>query len=532
VTGAAARFPLATRSLGMGLDLPWGAPVGFTTDGRGRDGASPRLRAFARAQAPALGHAFFSFQPRDRGRLRAADYAAAWDDLCAHLPPALPRALHHTALNLAATEAPGRGRGELLDFTNALCERHRLLWINEDVGFWSLGGRPLPYPLPPVLDAAGLRACARNVRACQRALVAPLVLEFPGFADGVSVVLGDMDAYDFFRRLADETGAPVTLDVAHLLSWRWWRGFRGEALHDDLDRLPLEACVEVHLSGCEIVGQRFVDAHHGRLIDEQLALLERLCAACPNLRAVTFEDPRLDDGGALDGPSAASLARLRARVARWLADVAPAEPPPREPAPDVRAAEPAAGDDGGGDHDGAIASRLATALTSDAAVAMVRDRRHRGTGRLADAFPACVAGWRRLHPDDADLRALFARFLASPAAAAWREQPGGEPGACVEACFAAFARAEDLADAATVEEELLSALLRTLAVTPEPAFVVPAPVQRAPGGWFALSTTTPPVLHAAVQGRYLRGEVTPLIAFLLRGPGDAATRAGSPAEPS
>jgi uncharacterized protein (UPF0276 family) len=521
VTGAAARFPLARRSLGMGLDLPWGAPVGFAADGqgRGRDGASPRLRAFARAQAPALGHVFFSFQPRDRGRLRAADYEAAWGDLCALLPPALPRALHHTALNLASPEAPGRGRGELYEFTNALCERHRLRWINEDVGFWSLGGRPLPYPLPPVLDAAGLRACARNVRACQRELVAPLVLEFPGFADGVTVVLGDMDAYDFFRRLADETGAPVTLDVAHLLSWRWWRGFRGEALYDDVDRLPLDACVEVHLSGCEIVqgplDQRFVDAHHGRLIDEQLALLERLCAACPNLRAVTFEDPRLDDGGSLDAPSAASLARLRAVVARWLADDAPVAPPPREPALDVRAAEPPAGDEDDGS--GAMARLLATALTSDAAVAMVRDRRHRGTGRLADAFPACVAGWRRLHPDDADLRALHARFLASPAAAAWREQVGGEPGACVEACFAAFARAERLADAATVEDELLSALLRTLAVTPDPAFVVPAPVQRAPGGWFAISATTPPVLHAAVQGRYLRGEVTPLIAFLFSG---------------
>jgi uncharacterized protein (UPF0276 family) len=503
----------------MGLDLPWGAPVGFAVDGQGggRDGASPRLRAFARAQAPALGHAFFSFQPRDRGRLRAADYAPAWDDLCARLPPALPRALHHTALNLAAPEAPGRARGELFEFTNALCERHRLLWINEDVGFWSLGGRPLPYPLPPVLDAGGLAACARNVRACQRALVAPLVLEFPGFADGVSVVLGEMDAYDFFRRLAGETGAPVTLDVAHLLSWRWWRGFRGEALYDDLDRLPLDACVEVHLSGCEISSDgRFVDAHHGRLIDEQLALLERLCAACPNLRAVTFEDPRVEEDGALDAPSAASLARLRAAVTRWLADGAPAERSPRAPALDAYAAEAAPPVD-----DGAMARLVSTALTGDAAVAMVRDRRHRGTGRLADAFPACVAGWRRLHPDDADLRALHARFLASPAAAAWREQVGGEPGACVESCFAAFALAENLADAATVEDELLSALLRTLALTPDPAFVVPAPVQRAAGGWFGLSSATPPVLHAAVQGRYLRGEVTPLIAFLLRGAGPA-----------
>jgi len=322
----AARLPSLSRGLGIGLDLPWGAPVGFGAevggDGGAREGATPALRAFLAAHAAmndhgSLSHVFFSFQPRDRGRLRLDDYAPAWDDLCSRLPPALPRALHHTALNLAALEPAGRGRAALVDFTNALCQRYDLRWINEDVGFWSLAGRPLPYPLPPVLDAGGLAACARNVRAYQRKLCAPLVLEFPGFSAGVSLVLGDMDAYDFFRRLADETGAPVTLDVGHLLSWRWWRGLRGPALLDDLDRLPLAACFEVHLSGCEIAGGRFIDAHHGRLMDEQLTLLERLLPLCPNLRAVTFEDPRIDEKGALTASSARSLERLREVVATW-----------------------------------------------------------------------------------------------------------------------------------------------------------------------------------------------------------------------
>jgi len=168
-----------------------------------------------------------------------------------------------------------------------------------------------------------------------------------------------------------------------------------------------------------------------------------------------------------------------------------------------------------------------------AVVAMVRDRSHRGTGRLADAFPLCVAAWARRHPDDGGLDELHARFLSSPAAAAWREQATGDPGACLEQCFAAFARAEGLADAATVEEELLSALLRALAVTPEPAFVVPGAVRRGKisekTGWFAISAETErPVLHAASGGRYLRGEITPLIALLLDGASvvEAATRMG------
>jgi uncharacterized protein (UPF0276 family) len=164
---------------------------------------------------------------------------------------------------------------------------------------WSLAGRPLPYPLPPFLTDEGLRATIANVRQCQAALPVPLLLEFPGFARGVSLVIGDWHAYDFFRVLAEETASPVTLDVGHLLSWQWWRGRRGPALFDELERLPLDHCFEIHLSGCEIVNGRFVDAHHGRVLDEQITLLHLLLPLCPNLRAVTFEDPRFDSRGQL-----------------------------------------------------------------------------------------------------------------------------------------------------------------------------------------------------------------------------------------
>ncbi|MDB4980515.1 MAG: hypothetical protein JWM82_1267, partial [Myxococcales bacterium] len=306
---------LRARSFGVGLDLRWGDAAGFVVEPSGGDALAPSLRAFLAHATPTFTHAFFSWQPRDRARLRLTDYTAAWDALAAAWPEGAPVGLHHTALNLAAP-AP-TPREALFDLTNALCERYDLAWINEDVGHWSVAGRPVPYPLPPALDAAGLRACVRNVRACQRALGRPLVLEFPGFEADVRVD-GAWDAYDFFRALGHETGAPLTLDVAHLLSWRWRLGKRGAALLDDLERLPLAQAVEVHLSGCEIVGGRFLDAHHGRLLDEQLALLERLLASCPNLRRVTFEDPRLDATGALDAGSRASLERLRAVVEPWL----------------------------------------------------------------------------------------------------------------------------------------------------------------------------------------------------------------------
>jgi uncharacterized protein (UPF0276 family) len=309
------RFPsLPRRGLGVGLDLPWDATIGFapTADGDALAAATHTLLA---REAPGWSHAFFSWQPRDRAPPRLDDYRRAWDSLAAALPAQLPLALHHTALNLGALgDYPRR---DLLAFTRALCARYRLRWVNEDVGLWSLAGRPVPYPLPPLLTDEGLLATVENVRECQDGLDVPLVLEFPGFARGVSIVIGELHAYDFFRRLAEETAAPVTLDVGHLLSWQWWRGRRGEALFDELERLPLGHCFEVHLSGCEIAGDRFVDAHHGRLLDEQLELLERLLPLCPNLRAVTFEDPRFDAQGALAPSSRASWERLERSLPVW-----------------------------------------------------------------------------------------------------------------------------------------------------------------------------------------------------------------------
>jgi hypothetical protein len=52
-------------------------------------------------------------------------------------------------------------------------------------------------------------------------------------------------------------------------------------------------------------------------------------------------------------------------------------------------------------------------------------------------------------------------------------------------------------------------------------------VRRAPGGWFAVSAAEPPVLHAALRGRYWCGPITPLIVAALLG-GSGAPDAPSP----
>jgi hypothetical protein len=134
----------------------------------------------------------------------------------------------------------------------------------------------------------------------------------------------------------------------------------------------------------------------------------------------------------------------------------------------------------------------------------LRERSHRGCGTLIDRFPQTLAAWRARHPEDHDLRELFAAFLASPEHAEHRELPFVGLGTCMEDAFGRFA--------AAMESEHRAAVIQALVLEREPAFVLPSFVRRAPRGWYAISGTT---LHAALAGRYVTGPLTPLLAELL-----------------
>jgi uncharacterized protein (UPF0276 family) len=506
--------------LGLGLDMPWGARAGFvhTPDG---DAVAEPTRRFLERHGHRFGSLFLSLQPRDRCWPQRAAYQDAWDDVMSLAPPV--RALHHTALNLAAIERTDRAR--LLTFTNEMIRRYDLQWVNEDLGFWSVRGRTLPYPLPPLLTDAGVAACVRNAVHVDERLAAPLVLEFPGFAAGSSVVVGDLHAYDHFRRVVQGAQVACTLDVGHLLSYQWLRGLRGEDLVLELERLPLAHCFELHLSGCAISGERFLDLHHGVLLDEQLELTWRLLERCPNLRVVTYEDARFDDQGRLPARAVPAFEALERGVAAWMEQ-------PRETVliPTIQSEAV----DVPPDADAALVEQLHRpgadpTLSPDVLVQLqqvsrrlageVLQHRQRGTGRVIDAYPGAVAAWRAAHPDDGELRALGARFVASAAYGRHRALPWTGLGDCVEHAFAAFFATLGLLDPDALEAERLRAVVLALLVNPDPAFCVPPGVRRQGRGWVAVHRPAQgaPRLVAAVSGRLVSGEITPLLADLVEG---------------
>ena len=94
------------RGLGLGIDLIWGARVGFD---RHPPGLELSERNLSRAGAPTMAvvnylkrnrddfaYMFCSFQPRDYGPLTAERYSSAYRQLFEAFGVEKPRALHHT----------------------------------------------------------------------------------------------------------------------------------------------------------------------------------------------------------------------------------------------------------------------------------------------------------------------------------------------------------------------------------------------------------------------------------------------------
>ncbi|WP_202804198.1 DUF692 family multinuclear iron-containing protein [Pleurocapsa sp. PCC 7319] len=302
----------------MGLDMPWSRySKGFRFNSDAGDSISDELKHFFNLYRQDFNYIFLAFQPRGRSLLHAEDYFAAYDQFFSTFEHGHQRvrALHHTLLNLGSIEH--YDKAQIVEFTNLLINRYQFMWIVEDLGIWSLHGKSLPYPLPPFLTQDGLNSCIENVKTYQNELHVPLCVEFPGFTEGNSFYIGDLDAFDFFAEVSRATGCPVTIDVGHILSYQWLHGRYGKRQIEGLERLPLDHCFELHLSGCSIVNGKFRDLHNGILMDEQLEVLEYLLDNCPNLKAVTYEDPRFTRDGYIIPRAQKNYEILKMTVADW-----------------------------------------------------------------------------------------------------------------------------------------------------------------------------------------------------------------------
>ncbi len=202
----------------------------------------------------------------------------------------LPAILHCASMSVAGFVPPEPGTLEAIEREAA---RMRTPWIGEHLAFISAdpprgeegdGPTTLSYTVCPQLSEETVAQSAANFAALQaRFPGTPILLEnSPQYFDTPGSTMG---LVDFIREVFARCQAGLLLDLSHFLIAAVNMGFNPEA---ELERLPLERVVEIHLSGMSVQGGVVWDDHARLAPPEQFMLLSRALERC-RPRALTFE---------------------------------------------------------------------------------------------------------------------------------------------------------------------------------------------------------------------------------------------------
>ena len=161
-------------------------------------------------------------------------------------------------------------------------------WVTEDLGIWLMSERHVyPFFLPLPLQKETLAVAIRNIHKFHEEVGVPFNAEFPP----ISVIAGDMHAFDFFRVLVEETGCGMCIDIGHVLSYQLERKVSPTA---DLHLLPWDYITEIHLAGgnIDLASDGFhYDDNHGDydIVTVCFDMMDTVIHLAPNLRAITIE---------------------------------------------------------------------------------------------------------------------------------------------------------------------------------------------------------------------------------------------------
>jgi len=117
------------------------------------------------------------------------------------------------------------------------------------------GGLEMAQLTPLPFTEATVRRCAQRARELQERLGVPFLLENIA---RVFALPGEMDEVDFLRRIIEEAGCFMLLDLTNLYVNSENFDYNPYRF---IDRLPLERIVQIHLAGSEKRGDTWVDTH-------------------------------------------------------------------------------------------------------------------------------------------------------------------------------------------------------------------------------------------------------------------------------
>ncbi len=164
-----------------------------------------------------------------------------------------PVVLHGVSLSIGSTDPLDR---DYLAKLKALAAEVQPAWVSDHLCWTGVLGHNSHDLLPIPLTEAALDHVAARVRRVQDYLERPLVLENP--STYVTFRQSTMDEPEFLRRLSDETGCGLLLDVNNVYV---------SCFNADLDPVayleafPFESVVQLHLAGHSHMGTHIVDTH-------------------------------------------------------------------------------------------------------------------------------------------------------------------------------------------------------------------------------------------------------------------------------
>ncbi len=208
----------------------------------------------------------------------------------AALQDTIPVVLHCASLSIAGFVPPSEA---VIDAVVAEAARTRTPWIGEHLAFTSADGltegaapaapTELTYTVCPQLSEETVARVAENLAALRPRMPVPLILE--NSPQYFAVPGSTMSMAELVGRVAEACDVGLLLDLSHFLITSLNTGVDPRA---ELERLPLERVVEIHVSGMSRQAGVMWDDHAEPAPAMVFELLERaLRRARP--RALTLE---------------------------------------------------------------------------------------------------------------------------------------------------------------------------------------------------------------------------------------------------
>ena len=158
-------------------------------------------------------------------------------------------------------------------------------WFSDHLCFTKSGGVRIGHLAPVPYTREAVNVFVRNITQVKKRIKTPLILENITYL--VRFPSSEMSEAEFIRRILEETGCGLLLDVTNLyINARNfdfdWRRF--------LDEIPAERVVQLHFVGSHRHAARLIDAHADRTEAEIWQVFEEVAARCPVRGAILERD--------------------------------------------------------------------------------------------------------------------------------------------------------------------------------------------------------------------------------------------------